>query len=77
MHLHEQKGYKPESLFIAAAIFDQYLIKIGMENFSQKQVCCLATIATLMSAKLEQPMSPSFSRMIGLLTTEEKRLVHN
>lgn len=29
-----------------------------------------------MSAKLEQPMSPSFNRMISLLTDEEKRLVH-
>jgi hypothetical protein len=28
-----------------------------------------------MSAKLEQPISPSFSRMISLLTDEEQKLV--
>ena len=28
-----------------------------------------------MSAKLEQPISPSFSRMISLLSDEEKKLV--
>ena len=35
----------------------------------------LATISVLMSAKLEQPISPSFSRMISLLTDEEQKLV--
>ena len=35
----------------------------------------LATIAVLMSAKLEQPISPSFSRMISLLADEEQKLV--
>jgi len=35
----------------------------------------LATICVLMSAKLEQPISPSFTRMINLLTDEEKKYV--
>jgi hypothetical protein len=29
----------------------------------------------LMAAKLEQPISPSFTRMIGLLTEQEQRFV--
>lgn len=76
MYLHEQKGYKPEALFIAAMIFDQYIQSVGMANFPKPQVCCLATICVLLSAKLEQPISPSFSRMISLLTADEKRHVH-
>ena len=32
----------------------------------------LATICVLMSAKLEQPISPSFNRMISLLDDDEK-----
>ena len=32
----------------------------------------LATICTLMSAKLEQPISPSFNRMISLLEDDER-----
>ena len=35
----------------------------------------LATICVLMSAKLEQPISPSFTRMTNLLTDEEKKYV--
>jgi hypothetical protein len=44
-------------------------------NFSKHQICALSTISILLSAKLEQPISPSFSRMIGLLAEEERTLV--
>ena len=57
-------------------VFDQYILNIGMGNFAKSEVCCLATISVLLSAKLEQPISPSFSRMISLLTAEERRFVH-
>ena len=53
MYLHEQKDYKPESLFIATMIFDQYIHSVGMGNFPKSDVCCLATISVLLSAKLE------------------------
>lgn len=36
---------------------------------------CLATICLLLAAKMEQPISPSFNRLIGLLTEEEKKYV--
>ena len=39
-------------------------------------MCKLATISMLMAAKLEQPISPSFTRMIGLLTDEEQQTVN-
>ena len=48
---------------------------VGPENFSKHQVVHLSTISVLMSAKLEQPISPSFTRMINLLTPEEKKNV--
>ena len=35
-YLHEQKDYKPESLFVAASIFDQYIQSVGMQNFQKK-----------------------------------------
>jgi hypothetical protein len=35
----------------------------------------LATICVLMAAKLEQPISPSFNRLIGMLTPEEQKYV--
>ncbi len=39
------------------------------------KVISLATISILLAAKLEQPISPSFTRMISLLTEEEQKLV--
>lgn len=51
--LHMKKEYKPESLFVAAAIFDRYISAVGVLNFPKQQVVCLATISVLMSAKLE------------------------
>ena len=35
----------------------------------------LATISLLLSAKLEQPVSPNFTRMIELLSEAEKKIV--
>lgn len=70
-----KKEYKIETLFIAVSIFDRYLAQIGHWTFPRDQVCLLATISLLIAAKLEQPISPSFLRMIGLLTDEEQRQV--
>ena len=36
-------------------------------------MCKLATVSMLMAAKLEYPISPSFTRMINLLSEDEKR----
>mmetsp|Transcript_4432 Transcript_4432/g.7544 ORF Transcript_4432/g.7544 Transcript_4432/m.7544 type:complete len:188 (+) Transcript_4432:335-898(+) len=72
--LHAKKDYKPETLFIAANIFDRYIYMVGLENIPKSEVVSLATISMLLSAKLEQPISPSFARMINLLTEEEKSL---
>jgi len=64
-----------ESLFTAAGIFDRYISIVGAENFDIHRVLDLAVISVLMSAKLEQPISPSFTRMINLLPPEEKKYV--
>ena len=73
--LHLKKEYKVETLFVAAGILDRYIAEVGVPNFPKTMMVNLATICVLMSAKLEQPISPSFSRMINLLTDEEKENV--
>ena len=57
---------------MAINIFDRYINAVGLINFQKHHVVSLATISVLMSAKLEQPVSPSFTRMINLLSDEEK-----
>lgn len=73
--LHQKKDYKVETLFIATNIFDRYIYAVGVQNFQKQQVVNLATISILMAAKMEQPISPSFTRMINLLTDDEKKFV--
>lgn len=73
--LHQKKDYKEETLFVAAGIFDRYINISGVHSFDKHQVVHLATISVLMSAKLEQPISPSFTRMINLLSNDEKKSV--
>jgi len=73
--LHMKKEYKEETLFISASIFDRYINIIGVNTFNKNLCVHLATISVLMSAKLEQPISPSFTRMINLLSAEEKKIV--
>lgn len=73
--MHIKKEYKNETLFVATSIFDRYINSVGASNFPKSQIVCLSTISILMAAKLEQPISPSFTRMISLLTEEEKKLV--
>jgi len=54
---------------------DRYLNMIGFWTFPREHMCRLATICMLIAAKLEQPISPSFTRMINLLTDDEKKNV--
>ena len=61
-----------ETLFTAISIFDHYLMIKGLDKFNPMYFLHLAVISVLMAAKLEQPMSPSFSRMIKLLPDDEK-----
>ena len=70
--MHQEKNYKPETLFAASNILDHYLYKIGIEDFRKKQMINLATVSILMAAKLEEPISPSFTRMISMLSEDEQ-----
>lgn len=75
MHLHKEKGYKIETLFCACCIFDRYLSLLGHWNYPLNKIVNLSTISILLAAKLEQPMQPSFSRMIALLNENEKKSI--
>mmetsp|Transcript_2689 Transcript_2689/g.4531 ORF Transcript_2689/g.4531 Transcript_2689/m.4531 type:complete len:410 (+) Transcript_2689:474-1703(+) len=71
--LHSKKDYKVETLFSACYILDRYLYKIGYKNYPREKICQLAVISLLMAAKLEQPIQPSFNRMINMLSDSEKK----
>ena len=73
--LHKKKGYRHETLFVACSILDRYLWTIGWQTFPREKMCMLATLSILMAAKLEQPISPNFGKMISLLKENEKKNV--
>ena len=52
---------------MACAIFDRYLIKIGFWNFPRLNILKLALVSLLLAAKIEEPIQPSFTKMIKLL----------
>ncbi len=50
---------------------DRYLYHIGYHTYPRLEICQLAIVSLLIAAKLEQPMSPSFNKMILLLSEKE------
>ena len=72
-YLHRKKeGYKPETMHLAGNIADRYLIKLSESGKRAPSMPMLATVAILIAAKIEQPISPSFNRMIRLLPKSQQ-----
>ena len=66
--LNKKKEYKQETLHMAGSIADRYLrIILATTDQQVPYLFTLGATCMLMAAKLEQPISPSFNRMIALL----------
>ena len=63
------KNYKEETLYLAASIADRYLVNLAVRNEQSPCLLELTLVCTLIGAKLEQPLQPSFKRMISLVKT--------
>ena len=77
MDLHKAKGYRPETLFVATSITDRYLASCMEKDVKEPNLVHLATISMLLAAKLEQPMFPSFERMINLIPHHQQQGMTN
>ena len=64
------KEYKLETLYLAVSIADKYLVNIAVKGEKAPCLITLAVVCVLMGAKMEQPISPSFNRMIYLMFTQ-------
>ena len=62
--VHRLKGYKEETLYIAASLADRYLALLTILEQPCPDLIRLAFVCTLIAAKLEEPIQPSFNRMI-------------
>lgn len=71
-HLNMLKDYKEETLFIAVSLVDRFLVNIAV---GKKKLPCLLTLVltcTLLSAKLEEALQPSFKKLLRLVDDEWK-----
>ena len=70
--MNKKKEYKLETLHLAGSIADRYLSNILPQGKDVPNLYALAATVTLIAAKLEQPISPSFNRMIALLPASQQ-----
>ena len=70
VELHRLKAYKEETLYLACSIADRYLSTLTALQLQSPCLIRLAFVATLMAAKLEESVQPSFKRMVRLVYKE-------
>ena len=68
--IHAVKEYKTETLYLAVSLMDKYLANQVLENKCPPCLITLSVTCVLMAAKLAQPISPSFTRLISLLQSQ-------
>ena len=73
--MNKKKEYKLETLHLAGSIADRYLSHILPQGKDVPNLYALAATVTLIAAKLEQPISPSFNRMIALLPASQQQII--
>jgi len=72
--LCNQKGYRDETTFLAISVFDRVFSDV-YSTIKAKHLPIFIVAATIIAAKVEQPMTPSINRMIKLLPSFEQEVV--
>ena len=76
-YLVKRKEYKVETFYVAVSIMDRYFNKLinvfGYQN--TPNWVQMAAVCVLMAAKLNQPVSPSFNRMIEQIPEDKRQAV--
>jgi hypothetical protein len=67
IELHKLKGYRERTLYTATHIADRFIMESTKAGHPPICLLLLALCCTLMAAKIDQPIAPSFNRMIKLV----------
>lgn len=70
IEVHRIKNYKEETLYLACNLADRYLALLTILQRPSPCLIRLAFVCILMAAKLEEPIQPSFNRMVRLVASE-------
>lgn len=73
--MHKKKEYKQETLHLAGSLADRYLSLLLHSGRPVPNLFTLGATVMLIAAKLEQPISPSFNRMLALLPASEQKTI--
>ena len=65
--LNIKKGYKEETLYLAANICDRFLINLLIRKEQASNLVLLVVVSTLIAAKVEEPFQPTFKMMLNLV----------
>lgn len=68
--IHKLKEYKEETFFTAVSLADRYLVYLSVSKCKPPCFIKLAIVCCLIAAKMDQPISPSFKRMVRLVKRE-------
>ena len=61
------KHYKLETVFTAVSLADRYLVTVTVKRGQAPCLITLAVTCVLIAAKIEQPVSPNFGRLLKVL----------
>ena len=70
VEVHRIKEYKEETLYMATSLADRYLALLTILEQPSPCLIRLAFVCVLIAAKFEEPMQPSFNRMVRLIKNE-------
>jgi len=70
VELHRLKNYREETLYLACSLADRYLALLTTLRMPSPCLIRLAFVCTMMAAKLEEPIQPSFKRLVRLVHKE-------
>lgn len=64
------KNYKEETLYLATSLADRYLAMLTLLQQESPCLIKLAFVCVLIAAKFEEPLQPSFNRMVRLIKSQ-------
>ena len=70
VEVHHIKEYKEETLYMATSLADRYLALLTILEQPSPCLIRLAFVCVLIAAKFEEPIQPSFNRMVRLIKTQ-------
>lgn len=71
--IHQMKGYREETLFLAVNIADRYLAMLSVLHNLTPSLIELAVISILLAAKINEHESPSYYNMIKIINGQQKK----